>query len=90
MPKAIWGAGVGITALTPLGAHVGNRKRGNLAYTMLASAALFAGEVIVLNALVEDGRTEHKGTVFGIAIGMPVVQIIATTLVERATAKRVP
>lgn len=89
LPSAIWGTGVGITLATPLGAHLGNRSQGNLAHTALASAALFLGEVIVLRSMVEDGRTEHKTTVFGIAMGVPVLQIIATTIVERAAVNRV-
>lgn len=88
IPRALWGTGIGITVGTPLGAHAGNRRRGSVTYTMLASAALFAGEVIALNSLVEDGRTEHKRTVVGIAVGVPVLQIVATTLVERAFADR--
>jgi len=84
IPRALWGTGVGITVGAPIGAHLGSRRRGNLVYTVLASAGLFAGEVIALDALVDDGRTKHKGTVVGIAVSVPVLQIIATTLTERA------
>jgi hypothetical protein len=84
IPRALWGTGVGITLGTPVGAHLGSGRRGNLVYAMLASAGLFAGELIALDALVDDGRTEHKGTVVGIAVSVPVLQIIATTLTERA------
>jgi hypothetical protein len=88
IPKAMWGTGIGITVGAPLGAHFGNRQQGRLALTLLASGALFAGELVALNALVDDGRTEHKNAVFAIAIGVPVLQVIATTWAERAAARR--
>ena len=90
LPRALWGTGIGITVGTPIGAHFGNRRRGRVAYTALASAVLFAGEVIALQSLVDDGRTEHKRTVVGIAVAVPVLQIVATTLVERALPARGP
>ena len=90
LPRALWGTGVGITLGAPIGAHLGNRRGGNPAYTMLASLALFAGEIVALRALIDDGRTEHKSTVFGIAVAVPVLQIIATTVVERAFTSGAP
>ena len=88
LPRALWGIGIGITLGAPVGAHLGNRRRGHPAYTALASAALFAGEVVALRSLVDDGRTEHKSTVVGIAVAVPVLQIIATTIAERAFPAR--
>jgi hypothetical protein len=90
IPEALWGIGVGITVGTPIGAHLGNRRAGNLAYTSLTSAAIFAAQLATLFSLVEDGRTEHENTVIGVAIGAPVLQIIATTLVERAFSQKTP
>jgi hypothetical protein len=84
LPRAIWGTGIGITVGTPIGAHLGNGRRGNAVYTALASTALFAGEIIALRSLVDDGRTRHKSTVIGIAIAVPILQIVATTIAERA------
>jgi hypothetical protein len=84
IPRALWGAGVGMTLATPLGAHLGNKRRGHLAYTAIASTAIFAGEIIALRSLIDDGRTEHKSTVIAIAVGIPVLQIIASTVTERA------
>ena len=78
---------MGITLGAPIGAHLGNRRRGHLAYTVIASAALFAGEVVALRSLVDDGRTEHKSTVVAIAVGVPVLQILVTTLVERSFSR---
>ena len=88
IPHALWGTGVGITLGTPIGAHLGNGRRGNPAYTALASAALFVGEIVALRSLVHDGRTEHKGTVVGIAVAVPILQVLATTLTERAFSAR--
>ena len=90
IPRAIWGTGIGITLGTPVGAHLGNHKRGNLLYTTLASTALFAGEVLALRSLIHEGRSDHADAVIGIAIGVPVLQIITTTIVERATAPLAP
>jgi hypothetical protein len=84
IPRALWGTGIGITVGTPIGAYIGNRQQGRLAYTMLASVALFGGELLALRNLVHDGHTRHKSTVIGIAVAVPVLQIIGTTLVERA------
>ena len=85
---AIWGTGIGITLGAPVGAHFGNRRGGQPVYTALTSLALFAGEVIALNALIDDRRSEHKSTVVAIAVTVPVLQIIGTTLVERALTPR--
>jgi len=88
IPRALWGTGIGITIGTPVGAHLGNRRRGRPVYALLVSTALFAGEVVALRSLVHDGRSEHKNGVIGIAVGVPVLQIVASTIVERRTSSR--
>jgi hypothetical protein len=37
---------------------------------------------------VHDGRSEHKNAVIGIAVAAPILQIIATSVVERAFPRR--
>jgi hypothetical protein len=82
LPGFIWGAGMGMTVGAPLGAHVGNGRRGSLGRSLLVSAALFAAEVLVLNQLVDDGRTQHMEAVRAIAIGVPILQAGASVWIE--------
>lgn len=67
-PGFIWGAGAGMTIGAPLGAHLFDGRRGKLAPSLAASAAIFAAEVIVLNQFVDDGRTQHKRAALGVVI----------------------
>jgi hypothetical protein len=82
MPGFVWGAGVGMTVGIPLGTHVGNGRRGSLGRSLLVSAGLFAAEVLVLNRLVDDGRTEHMDGVRGVAIAVPILQLISSVWIE--------
>ncbi len=70
----------------PLGAHLTNRRAGNFGKTFGVSALIFGAEVLALNALVDDGRTRHKGLTFGIAAVAPIIQIIASVAVERSAS----
>src|SRR5688500_11193617 len=63
-PGYIWGAGAGMTVGIPTGAHLANRGAGNFGRTFAVSALIFGAEVLALNALVDDGRTRHKGLTF--------------------------
>ncbi len=82
-PGFVWGAGAGMTVGIPLGAHLANNRAGSFARTLGVSALIFEAEVIALNALVDDGRTKHKGLTFGIAAVAPLVQMVASVIVER-------
>jgi hypothetical protein len=88
MPGFVWGAGAGMTVGAPLGAHVGNGRRGALGRSLLASAAIFAAEVLLLSQLVEDGRTEHMEAVRAIAITAPLLQIGTSVWIEARTDGR--
>ena len=88
LPGFVWGVGTGITLGVPLGAHLGGGRRGNLPRSLLVSSALFAAEVVVLNLLVDDGRTEHGEAVRAIAITVPVLQVVSSVYVERSSASR--
>jgi hypothetical protein len=85
-PRILWGMGGGITVGAPVGAWLGNGRRGKLVYDMLASGALFGGEILALKSLVHGNQTAHKSTVLGIVIAVPIAQIIASTIVERVTS----
>jgi hypothetical protein len=86
IPGFLWGAGIGSTVGIPAGAHLGNGRRGSVGRSLLASAAIFGAELVALNLLVDDGRSEHKSTVVAIALAAPVVQTIASVHVERRTS----
>jgi hypothetical protein len=72
-----------MTVGIPVGAHLANRRAGNFARTLGVSALIFGVEVLALNALVDDGRTRHKGLTFGIAAVAPLVQVIASVAAEK-------
>lgn len=74
-PGAIWGVGVGTTIGAPVGAWIGSGRRSSLVPPMIASAALFAAEVLVLRSIVHDGRTDHKDAALAIVIVTPIVQV---------------
>jgi hypothetical protein len=75
IPGAIWGVGAGTTLGAPIGAWVGSGRRSSLAPPMLASAALFAAEVLALRSIVHNGRTDHKDAALAIVIVTPIAQI---------------
>jgi hypothetical protein len=86
-PGFIVGFGVGHTLGAPAGAHLLNGRRGGPGRSLAVSAAVFAAEVLALNALVDDGRTRREGLVIGIAAAAPVVQILTSAIIEHRTAR---
>ena len=81
-PGFIWGAGVGATVGAPVGAWLGSGRNGNVGTSLLVSSALFAAEVLALRSIVKDGRTEQKGTAMAIVVAVPVLQVVASTLLH--------
>lgn len=81
-PGFIIGFGAGHTIGAPVGAHLLNRRAGNLTRSLLVSGAVFALEVLAVNALVEDGRSAHEGAVIGIAIAAPAIQVLTSAILE--------
>ena len=75
IPGAVWGVGAGTTIGAPVGAWLGSGRRTSLAPPMIASAALFAVEVLALRSIVHDGRTQHKDAALGIVIVTPILQV---------------
>jgi hypothetical protein len=78
-PGAIWGVGVGTTLGAPVGAWLGSGRRRSLGPPMVASAALFAAEVLALRSIVHDGRTNHRDAALTIVIVTPLLQVAATS-----------
>lgn len=83
----IWGGGVGHTIGIPLGAHYIGGRKGELVPSLLASAAIFGAEVLVLRYAVEDGQYVHKNTAIATVIAAPILQIISSVIFE-ARGKR--
>lgn len=78
-PGFIWGTGVGTTIGAPVGAWIGSGRRNSLVPPMLASAGLFAAEVLVLRSIVHDGRTQHKDAALAIVIAAPIAQVVVSS-----------
>lgn len=78
-PGAIWGVGVGTTIGAPVGAWLGSGRQRSLAPPMIASAALFAAEVLALRSIVHDGRTRHKDAALAIVIVTPIAQVVTSS-----------
>jgi hypothetical protein len=75
-PALFSGAGIGMSAMIPLGVHLANHRKGNLLLELLASAALCAGGAAV-------GFSGAPGALLAI----PPAQIASSILIERLTAK---
>jgi hypothetical protein len=86
-PGFLWGAGVGATVGAPVGAWLGSGRNGNVGTSLLVSSGLFAAEVLALRAIVEDGRTEHKGAALAIVVGVPVLQVVASTYLHARSGR---
>jgi protein-S-isoprenylcysteine O-methyltransferase Ste14 len=78
----IWGGGIGHTVGIPLGAHYIGGRKGQLVPSVLASAAIFGAEVLVLRSAVKDGQYVHKNLAIGTVIAAPILQIISSVVFE--------
>ena len=86
-PGFIWGAGAGMTVGAPVGAWLGSRRNGSLTRSLLASGAIFAAEVLILNSIVDDGRTDHRSAAMGIVVAAPILQVIVSTWLHSRVAR---
>jgi hypothetical protein len=73
----VYGAVAGGSALLPLGVHVANGRRGNFGLSLLSSLAI--GGVGLAVALEANEAA--------VLIPVPVLQIVSSILIERATEK---
>jgi hypothetical protein len=74
------GGGLGLA----VGAHLGNRRRGNLALDVLTSGAVWALGYATMRSCVKN--SDGLGLLIT-AITLPPTQLAATVLVERATSR---
>jgi hypothetical protein len=83
------GTAVGVTVGTPVGAHLFNNRRGALAWSLLASAAI-AGAGVMAIQKVEDDPTgsSRSNKLYAIMIGVPVLQILSSTWIEVHTSRQ--
>jgi hypothetical protein len=68
----------------PIGVHLANRSRGNLALEVLASAGLLVGGIAVASATPRGTNTFGTGE-FILLVGVPVAQIAASIAIEHAS-----
>ncbi len=81
LAAAFLGASAGAAIGIPLGIHLANDARGNLGYSLLASAAVTTAGLLV--ALSSDGDALTGAVV----IAIPVTAIITSIALERRTTR---
>ena len=85
----IVGAAVGVTLGTPVGAHLMNRRRGALPYSLLASAALAALGAVAFRAAHAHASGAQRATMqSAVVIMVPVLQIVTATVIETRSSRR--
>jgi hypothetical protein len=92
---AVTGAFIGESLLLPLGTHLANGRQGQLAPALLASAGIGAAGVAAYWSIQKYG-TDDWGNTRGnpdalttlTLVAMPVLQLVSSVLIERATARR--
>lgn len=83
------GSVVGFTIGTPVGAHVLNRRRGALTYSLLASTALAAaGFAILRSADLREPGYHRTAVLSAVVITVPILQIVTATIIERRSNRR--
>jgi hypothetical protein len=86
---AVLGAGAGATVGSPAGVHLGNRRSGNLALSLLASAAVAAGSGAILYAIagmVDSDAAVNASYAVG-AAAVPALQIGIAVRIEQRTGR---
>ena len=77
LEEAAYGAIVGQSVLLPLGVHIANGRRGNYGYSLITSMVIGAAGIAAVHAT-------NDGAPF---IAVPVLQLVSSILIERATSK---
>jgi hypothetical protein len=79
------GVFAGVTLGVPVGAHLLNQRRGSLPLSLLASVAI-AGAGIA--AFQGSDANHNDNAFFTIVIGVPVLQVVTSTVIESVTSRR--
>jgi hypothetical protein len=74
------GGGLGLA----VGAHIGNRRRGNFLLDVLTSGAVWGAGYLLMRSFAAN--EDYNGMALT-AVVLPPVQFVATVLVERATGR---
>lgn len=74
---------VGAPVATALGAHLGNRRRGNVWVSLAATGATMAASLLVLDAIHDSTEGRSRGPY----VVVPVLTILAATVTELSTMK---
>jgi hypothetical protein len=87
---AVLAAAAGATVGAPTGVHLANRRRGNLGWSLLASAAVAAGTGALLYAISEavDSDAAVNASYAVAAAAVPALQVGIAVRIERHTARR--
>ncbi len=80
------GAAVGGTAGLALGAHLGNRRRGNLALDFLSGALVWGASI---GAFYLVGADLDEPASVAVLVAEPVLQLVTTVAVERARGRSI-
>ena len=82
------GTTVGVTLGAPVGAHLMNNRRGSLPLSVLASAAIGTAGVLAFRNLQNNPLSSGRNSaIYSIMIGVPVLQIISSTVIEVQTSR---
>ena len=83
------GAAVGVTLGTPIGAHLMNRRHGNLTYSLLASTGIaVAGAIAIRQADIHVLGSSRTLVLNSLIVGVPLLQVVSSTLIESRTSRR--
>ncbi len=77
LEEAAYGAIAGQSILLPLGVHIANGRRGNYGFSLITSVVIGAAGIVAVDAT-------NDGSPF---IVVPVLQLVSSILIERATSK---
>ncbi len=85
----VTGLAVGMTIGTPLGAHLLNRRRGDLRTGLLASTAIAGAGLVAFRAADINVRgSARPATLNAILVAVPVLQVATATVIEGRTGAR--
>lgn len=86
-PGLLVGAGLGYAVGAPVGAHLGNGRRGNLGRSLLVSSALFGVQAVAVTLIGDEVHTGlERSAIPVVFIAVPAAQLVSAVLIERRTA----
>lgn len=87
IPGLLVGAGIGYAVGAPVGAHLGNGRRGRLGRSLLVSSALFGVQAVTLALVGEEASTRlERSAIPLVFLAIPAAQLVSAVVIERRTA----